>query len=430
VDRPLPWVLRLPPIPGSCHEHPRSHPDRQRGPLPPRTQWPLPDRGLLGTRMTPSGPADLEAVDPEGAPSGIVPCRAAPPQALPWRAAVGPPVWMPFPGSSRGEADPSGEPSPPRSRPDPIPEARGFPPIPPSLDAVRFITWNLRVGAGDLGGFVDSVQREGEPFVLLLQEAVRVGNIIPRIPPRGSRWAGRIADPLPPGRTREDVGQVARTHGLSLLYAPSMRSGGPGDPPEDRGNAILSSLPLEAPRLIELPVERQRRVGVVATVRVQGGGPNPVPLQLVSVHLENRAPWRRFWRIPGAARTAQAQALLQALGTSPDGAGTGDAPGLLPTPLVMGGDLNSWWGQQREGAVRLLRRHLPHPVTLDPVPTHHWELGLDRQSDYLLFRLPDGWTAWTRRLPEELGSDHWPVEGRITASSGSGGSPRRSGDPG
>jgi len=351
----------------------------------------------------PPGPAGLEALDPGGAPAGIIPSGEPPPEALPWRAAVGPPVWSPWPGGK--ETGPVQEAGPPSL-------------LLPSWETVRFVTWNLRVGAGDLGAFVTSLQREGEPFVLLLQEAVRVGNTVPSSPPPGSRWAGRIADPLPPGRTREDIAQLARNRGLSLLYAPSMRSGGPGDPPEDRGNAILSSLPLEAPRVMELPVERQRRVGVAATIRLRGGGSAPISLRLVSVHLENRAPWSRFWRIPGAARTAQARALVQALTPSPVGAGGGDSPALpLPTPLVLGGDLNSWWGEQREEAVRLLRRHLPHPPTLEAVPTHHWELGLDRQSDYLLFRLPPGWTAWSRRLPDELGSDHWPVEGRIEVTS-------------
>ena len=367
-------------------------------------------------KHSPAGGAGLRAVDPEGGPAGILPTTETPPEALPWLAAVGPPIWSPSP---RGGGDPEPDGSD-------APDA-----VPPSWESIRFVTWNLRVGAGDLRGFVDGLQSDGEPFVLFLQEAVRVGNTIPSVPPPGSRWAGRIADPLPPGRTREDVGRVAAERGLSLLYAPSMRSGGPGDPPEDRGNAILSSLPLQAPRVIELPVERQRRVGVAATVQLRGGGSFPTPLHLVSVHLENRAPWSRFWRIPGAARTSQARALLQALGTSPHGPGTlQPTEPLLPTPMVLGGDLNSWWGQQREGAVRLLRAQLPHPATLEAIPTHHWELGLDRQSDYLLFRLPDGWTARSRRLPEELGSDHWPVEGRICASPGRGDPPRGSGDPG
>jgi endonuclease/exonuclease/phosphatase family metal-dependent hydrolase len=272
---------------------------------------------------------------------------------------------------------------------------------PPPADSIRFLTWNLRVGAAALGALVKELQGSGDPFVLLLQEALRVGGGVPGEPPPRSATASRIADPLPPGREREDIVAVARDRGLALLYAPSMRNGRRGDPPEDRGNAILSSLPLSAPAALELPLERQRRVAVAARVTSRGRGGEELPVHLLSVHLENRAPWRRFWRIPGAARAAQARALLAAL------------PAVDGTPVVLGGDLNSWWGQQREEAVRVLRRTFPHPARIPDLPTHHWELGLDRQSDYLLFRLPPGWTGESSRMDDEGGSDHWPLEGRI-----------------
>ena len=323
-----------------------------------------------------SPPAGLVAVDPLGHPAGTLEHREVPSGVAPWLAATGPPVWHPRP------RDPG---------------------TPPALEGLRFFTWNVRVGAGDLRGLLEELQATGGDFVLLLQEVVRMGAPIPGEPPPGSRWAGRIADPLPRGRTREDIGHLALEAGLSLLYAPSMRSGGPGDPPEDRGNAILSSLPLTDPSVLELPVERQRRAAVAATVQVRVRE-ETTPLRLVSVHLENRAPWSRFWRIPGAAREAQAADLLHRLGS----------PGPLPTPLVLGGDLNSWWGEQAEGAVRRLRRELPHPAALENRPTHHWELGLDRQSDYLLFRLPEGCTARVHRLEDERNSDHWPLEGRVS----------------
>lgn len=327
---------------------------------------------------TSSGSGGLAAVDPAGDPAGVLEHRDVPAGARPWMAATGPPLWQPRPR-------------------DPGPH--------PPVESVRFITWNVRVGAGDLRGLVEEFQAEGKDFVLLLQEVVRMGGPVPSQPPPGSRWAGRISDPLPPGRIREDVARLALDTGLSLLYAPSMRSGGPGDPAEDRGNAILSTLPLMDPSVLELPVERQRRAAVAATLQVRIGG-EPAPLRLVSVHLENRAPWSRFWRIPGAARDAQARDLLRRLAS-------GNA---LPDPMVLGGDLNSWWGQQAEGAVRRLRRELPHPTTLESLPTHHWELGLDRQSDYLLFRLPEGWSARVRRLDNERNSDHWPLEGHVRSA--------------
>lgn len=330
--------------------------------------------------MPASHPSHLPVVDASGGPHPslphLVPRGSHHPALAPWAAAVGPVVFHPLPGELMATH--------------------------PPLTSVRFLTWNLRVGAADLRSRVMSLRRDGAPFVLLLQEALRVGGGIPYSPPPGSRHARRIADPLPPGRTHDEIVSVALELGLALLYVPSMRNGGPHDPPEDRGNAILSSLPLEDPEVVELPPERQRRTVAGARVRATDGNGALAGVHLLSVHLENRAPWRRLWRTPGAARRAQARTLIAALPPEDD------------APRVLGGDLNSWWGEQREPAVRELRTRYPHPAHLPALPTHHWELGLDRQSDYLLFRLPPGWSAEATRLDDEGGSDHWPVEGRIT----------------
>lgn len=280
---------------------------------------------------------------------------------------------------------------------------------PPPARNLRIVTWNVRVGAGRLEEFLQELRREDRPFVLLLQEALRVEGGVPVVPPGGSLHAERIADPLAPGVRRGEIARLARESGTALVYVPSMRNGGRGDPAEDRGNAILSSLPLEDPFALELPVERQRRTAVGASVQVAGPDGEPRSLRLLSVHLENRAPWRRFWRIPGAARAAQARTLVEFL------RGEG---GEIPT--VLGGDLNTWWGEQREPALRILREHFPQPATLERRPTHHWELGLDRQSDYLLFQLPPGWTGRAWRLDDERGSDHWPVEGALETPSNGG----------
>ena len=62
-----------------------------------------------------------------------------------------------------------------------------------------------------------------------------------------------------------------------MLYAPSMRNGESAGGGEDRGNAIVSTLPLADPTVIELPLERQRRVVVAASIacgiaaRARGG---------------------------------------------------------------------------------------------------------------------------------------------------------------
>ena len=68
----------------------------------------------------------------------------------------------------------------------------------------------------------------------------------------GARRLVRSAQPV-------DVVAFAREAGLSLFYLPSMRNGlGAEDGKEDRGNAILSTLPLTELRALELPFVRQR----------------------------------------------------------------------------------------------------------------------------------------------------------------------------
>jgi endonuclease/exonuclease/phosphatase family metal-dependent hydrolase len=268
--------------------------------------------------------------------------------------------------------------------------------------------WNVRVGGGDLPRFLEGIRAgawtEGDPpsgVVLLVQETFRSGLGCPGQPPDGSRYASRIAD-RPPAGDRRDIVDVARRSGLSLFYAPSMRNGGQGDPPEDRGNAILSTLPLEDATSLELPFERQRRVVATATVSWSPGDGSPLRLRCSSVHLDNRAPWRRMSRTFGAARARQARGLAQTLARLPG-----------PGGELVGGDLNTWYRQTREEAFLLLRAGLPHPSLIGDRPTHHWELGLDRQSDYLMARMPAGWTLDVRRLDDEHGSDHYPLVGVV-----------------
>ena len=242
------------------------------------------------------------------------------------------------------------------------------------------------------------------PVVLLLQEVFAGG---PRLPAAGagSAWAARIAD-RPPGGDRSDIVSFARRAGLSLVYVPSMRNGGPGDggPPEDRGNAIVANVPLSSPRAIELPFERQRRVAVAASVAVGAG-----VVDLCSVHLDNRARWRQAWRSLGAARRRQMAGLLAAFGGTEAGSPTGRADA-----HVLGGDFNTWCRGRSEGAYRVARRRFPLPERPDPTPTHHWELGGRlRHSDHLLFRLPPGWRGGYRRLDDTFGSDHHPLVGTV-----------------
>ena len=120
-------------------------------------------------------------------------------------------------------------------------------------------SWNTALGAADIAGFVSALPNPGGPIVLLLQEVVRGGPEVPsRLPPRtgfGRRHGGASIGP----RFKE-IEAVAGGLGFGVYYVPSMRNGPPSASDEDRGNAILSNLPLTELMAIELPFERQRRV--------------------------------------------------------------------------------------------------------------------------------------------------------------------------
>ena len=254
--------------------------------------------------------------------------------------------------------------------------------------------WNARVGGGALGAWYRAVRDRADPgpVVLLVQEVYSSGDHVPDPIPLGARLAGEIAD-APPSGARTDVASFARSEGLALFYAPSMRNG-PGR--EDRGNAVLSNAPLSRLRAIELPFERQRRVAVAASLRL-----GDVDLSVCSVHLDNRAPWRRAWRSLGRARGRQMKGLLERLTVN----------GLA----ALGGDLNTWVGGIREEAFRLARHRYPDPSELDERPTHLFEIGsIPRRSDHLLFALGDGWEARVERMDDRFGSDHYPLLARVS----------------
>ena len=145
-------------------------------------------------------------------------------------------------------------------------------PDPPLLTV---LTWNMHGGRGDLRRLIADLEAgrltPGAPrdYVLLLQEFVNRDDV--------------------PGST---------TRALTLFTSP-VRSA--------TGNAILSTIPLEASRTIDLPRERQPRGAVAATIRIGGDA-----LFVVSTHLENRLGWLRGL-FGDRARGRQADALLQAL---------------------------------------------------------------------------------------------------------------------
>jgi endonuclease/exonuclease/phosphatase family metal-dependent hydrolase len=258
-----------------------------------------------------------------------------------------------------------------------------------AADTLRVISWNTAIGAGDLLRLIREERKRNDhaPLVLLLQEVYRGGPEVPEAGP-ALRFAGRLGADLV-GRT--EIEAVAEATGLHLYYVPSMRNGAPRDSDEDRGNAILSSLPLEDLAAIELPFERQRRVAVAATVSLPRPDGASTRVRVVSVHLDNMVGASRGWILGGEfGRLRQARSLVDLL--------RGEEV------LIVGGDFNTWFGAS-EAAYREIRKALPDGTTRDSRATF---LGLLR-LDHVFFRLPDGWNAGFQRGPERYGSDHYPL---------------------
>ena len=152
------------------------------------------------------------------------------------------------------------------------------------------VSWNTHVGAGDLDVFIADL-RAGRltrssvnGFVLLLQEAYRSGDAVPDT--RSVLWASAIFG-AGPRSSRVEATRLAERLGLSALYVPSMRNGPPGVTAEDRGNAILSTAQLHDISALELPLERQRRVAVAATIMAQSSGTSSIPIRVLSTHFTN-----------------------------------------------------------------------------------------------------------------------------------------------
>lgn len=266
------------------------------------------------------------------------------------------------------------------------------------------LSWNVWIGRGHLTDVVSRL-RNGDlrhlgadpdlPLIILLQEACRTD---PSLPPPGAGAAGRVL--LAQRGPQEDVVEAASALGLNLRYAPSMRN---GPLPSDRGNAILSTLPLEDAHAVELPLVLQRRVAVSAATPL-----GEVRLRLVSAHLDPRGPPGHRW-LGAAGRKLQIRHLIS----------------LLPDEtIVLGADLNLGRGRY-EPAWRLLGQA---GFTFGVPPSiprwRHTFHALPRLVlDYLLVRDPAGLIrrAEVHRLDEHprdrgarvFGSDHHPLLARI-----------------
>lgn len=267
--------------------------------------------------------------------------------------------------------------------------------------ALVVISWNVWIGHGRLRELVTRV-RNGDflaqgaapdaPLVVLAQEVYREDQ---SIAPGKTRHTGRTSRARA-GYQREDITDTARGLGMGVRYAPSMRN---GVLQSDRGNAILSTLPLHDAHAIELPYAHQRRVAVAATVQIGG-----TALHLVSAHLDPRGPVG-YQVLGTAGRARQAQHLLASLREG---------------CTVLGADLNLAGGR-RELAWRLLQgAGFTEGVPSRPPAWRHTFHGVPRVLiDYLLFRDPAGIIAGAPvvRLDEHpqdrgglvFGSDHHPL---------------------
>jgi endonuclease/exonuclease/phosphatase family metal-dependent hydrolase len=253
---------------------------------------------------------------------------------------------------------------------------------------VTVVTWNTHVGAGDIAALIAELRQgdlTGTPateFVLLLQEVVRHGAEVPMPLPPGAAAASRI------GFEKDDfdVIEAARTARLNVAYVPSMRNGADA---EDRGNAVLTTLPITAIENIELPFGRQRRVAIAATLASGSGDP---AFRVVNAHFDTAL--RLGVGGPASWRRLQADALLNAITEA-------------TVPTIVAGDFNTWWGND-EPAVDDLRRRFP--AASDRVTGDTWRgpLAMHAQLDHMFAA---GWDSplEVRRAARRFGSDHYPL---------------------
>lgn len=265
--------------------------------------------------------------------------------------------------------------------------------------ALTIVSWNAHVGGGDIAGFVRAIRRgeiagaaPGNDLVLLLQEAFRADDSVPSHPGAGAVSATGIRE-SPPSSARIDIVTAARALGLYLYYAPSMRNGAHGASglDEDRGNAILSTVPLSDFRAIELPFERQRRVAIAAVVSGAAKDGLSWRLRVVSAHLDNLAP-RALWIFASGARARQTRGLLGAL--PPDDRFS-----------VVGSDLNTWAGGTREPAYRALLGAFPQT----PAPRYRSSGEGGLLLDYIFWRVEGRPAPNVQRVDDTYGSDHHPL---------------------
>jgi len=289
-------------------------------------------------------------------------------------------------------------------------------------DSIAVVSWNVRGRAGELSRLLQEqfgISCSGPattsevPVVILVQEALRIGPEVPDLPPGAQPVPLSIAEPEGL-EGAADIVAAAESCGLSLAYLPSMRNGakkerGEG---EDKGNAILATVPLTDVVGIELPWETQRRVAVAATLRTSTGD----SLRLASAHLDVSPGLWRVLKTGNSSRLRQGLGLVEGLavvecarGRPPGGdaecrVAEEDTAGYIAT--VVGADLNTWSGHQT--VIRHLRHHFPQSPAWDGIATRG-----RFPADHVFFRTPearpDSWVAQGYlALDDSYRSDHLP----------------------
>jgi endonuclease/exonuclease/phosphatase family metal-dependent hydrolase len=274
-------------------------------------------------------------------------------------------------------------------------------------------SWNMQINGGDLYGFMAGefgldcsgerprLEQGRPPFVLLLQEAWRYSEALPftegsRIVPWAIDEEQSAWDPATPRPVLEgehDILETAQACGLSLVYVPSARNGpDTGDRPrEDKGNAILSVLPLSTPIGLDLPLEGGRKVAVAATVVAPGGE----RVRVVSSHLDVASTLVRALTSGNQTRSRQAKGLI-------DGLAKAERDGPLTDIVVVGGDFNAWVAN--ETTLKLMRQAFPDSPEWDGLGTRG-----SFPPDHMFFRRGSS-RAFTvegyQRIGEPYGSDH------------------------
>jgi endonuclease/exonuclease/phosphatase family metal-dependent hydrolase len=262
------------------------------------------------------------------------------------------------------------------------------------------LSWNLWIGRGRLDQVIGRLRDATDaPLVVLVQEAFRADATVP-VRAAGRRTRRAAGGFAPRVRARSDIVELAHALQLNLRYVPSMRN---GLSRSDRGNAILSDLPLGDARAFELPLVLQRRVAVAGAVGLADG-----PLHVVSAHLDPRGPPGAAW-LGGAGRAAQTAYLLDQV--------AGDL-------VVLGADLNLGRGR-RERSWRLLQ-DADFTTGVPPVAwgwRHTFHAMPRLVLDYLLVRDRARRVARARvermdehpqdRGPAVFGSDHHPLLAHI-----------------